>query len=107
MSEPNDPLDAWLDSARDVAPSPRLQRAIAEIPLRHPHAQDTDARSLWLLGGWWKTLTAAALVCVLGVIAGASSIDVANDDDGAAMQTITIDDAELAFAVDFDEETAP
>lgn len=110
--DPNRDVDAWLRSLDDPQPSAHLQRAIAEIPLRHPHAASVNV--WWPFGSVWKGVVAATMVCVLGVIAGAASVDEASVTDTALnAEATSIDDTwnesgvDLAFALPLDEELSP
>ncbi len=105
--DPNRDLDAWLNTLNDPQPSARLQRAIAEIPLRHPHVE--GSANLWPFGSLWKGVVAGVFVCALGVIAGASSLA----DGTLSSEPVTADDTwsessvDLAFAFPLDEELTP
>lgn len=106
--DPNHDVNAWLHSIDDVQPSARLQRVVAEIPLRHPRAAAAPGAEIrWPFASAWRTALAATLVCALGAIVGAS-----NPED-TTTTTLTSDDegAELAFALSLDaernEETTP
>jgi hypothetical protein len=105
MTEPQrDPLDAsvdnWLDSADNVAPSPQLRRVIAEIPVRHPHSG--ELRMLWPFGSFWKAVSMGVVICVLGVIAGASSVEASTTES-----SVETDDSDVAFAISLTEGTEP
>lgn len=100
MTDPqHDPLDAWLDGAQEVEPSALLRRSIAEIPLRHPRA--AELHTLWPFGNAWRAISMAIVICAFGVIAGAGSVDLTNDDDDSHESG---DDLALALAVDIDSD---
>ncbi len=104
--DPNRDIDAWLHTLDEPQPSMRLQRAVAEIPVRHP--QQEGLAAWWPFGHVWKGVVAGVLVCALGVIAGASGL--ADSTDSAT--TLREDDwsessVDLAFALPLDEELAP
>lgn len=106
MTHPNPDSDrdvnAWLDSIDDVKPSAQLQRMVAEIPLRHPRPEPLNV--WWPFTSGWKSMVAAALVCALGVIAGASSLEAQ-----VTTATVSTEDngVDLAFALSLDEELTP
>lgn len=104
MTDPQrDPLDSWLDSAQSVEPSAQLRRVVAEIPLRHPRAERLHA--LWPFGSLWKALSLALVVCTLGAVAGATSVEATDSDDDNLL--IATEYADLAFASSLDEEFEP
>jgi len=107
MTDPQrDPLDAWLDGAPAVEPSAQLRRSIAEVPLRHPRA--AELHTLWPFGNAWRAISMALVIGALGVIAGAGSVDLTNDEVDSHESD---DDLALALAVDIDididEELTP
>jgi hypothetical protein len=92
-------IDALLDGATDVVPSPALMRRVAEIPLRHE-----KALSGWR-PGWLRNLiglgTAAA---VLGLVVGMTTSEPVATDDAV---TEWDDLSTLALGVDGSEELLP
>ena len=95
-----------LDRVPAMAPSPALQRAVAEIPLRHPQPSQRGWALSWApLSSARRLLLSAVAVVVLGAVSGALSADSfsapsAADDDWSEL-------SELAFATGFDQELAP
>jgi hypothetical protein len=101
-----------LDSLDVPTPSAALRRAVAEIPLRNPHAALQSRASLavdsFRLRNRWATLLAAAFVLLLGAVSGRFS---AQQDESTAAQSEFGADlgelAELSFGTDIDQELAP
>jgi hypothetical protein len=102
--------DAWLqrmlDAAPPVLPSAALRRAVAEIPLRHPHAARVRFASRFALRA---ALAGALLATLAGVIAGSYGGEALELDSAEAVaaeerwQDLTV----LAFATDLDAELEP
>ncbi len=95
-------LDAWLDQAPAPTPSPALRRAVAEIPVRHPHA--SGSAGAWFFAKLWKAIVAGALASALGVAVGVATLDsqAGSDDEG-----VWSDDEGLIFSADLDREVVP
>jgi len=70
-------LDRLLQQMPDPQPSARLLRAVAEIPLRHPHVSPSAWSMRWL----WRATASAMLVTALGVAAGVMTAQTASADD--------------------------
>ena len=90
-------LARTLNSLRDPEPSAALQRAVAEIPLRHPRPPaivSLPFRSVW------RAALSAAFVVLLGALSGAWSMETAPEEDWNDM-------ASLAFVTELDQELAP
>jgi hypothetical protein len=86
-----------LNALRDPEPSAALQRAVAEIPLRHPRAPAAESLPLW----WgWRAGLSAAFIVLLGALSGAWSIETAAEEEWTDM-------ASLAFVTELDQELAP
>ncbi|MDD9935403.1 MAG: hypothetical protein OXT09_17475 [Myxococcales bacterium] len=113
-------LDDVLDSWESLPPSTELQRAVAEIPLRHP--REAGAKLPWFLGAFWRTALSAATVVALGCAAGSLGNDApqapAAPDQLAALdppeleateeETDELDELmELAFLAEASEEEWP
>jgi hypothetical protein len=60
-------------AAPDVEPSAALLRAVAEIPLRHPHRGSVEA--WWPFDGLRRWIAVAAAALVMGVVIGAALPD--------------------------------
>ena len=71
--------DLLLEARLELAPSPQLQRRVAEIPLRHPRRQ--PAAMLWPFGGALRTLMAGAFTLALGLATGLSTLELAPTDE--------------------------
>jgi hypothetical protein len=71
-------LDAWLDRAEEVAPSPALLRRVAEIPVRHA----APGGWVWPFGRLRSVLGAAVAVAAVGMVVGMATPD--NGSDGGA-----------------------
>jgi hypothetical protein len=86
-----------LSALHDPQPSAALQRAVAEIPLRHeraPVAWSAPFRSVWTAG------FLAAFIVLLGAVSGAWSMETAAEEEWN-------DIAALAFVTELDQELAP
>jgi len=84
-------LDTLLKAAPDVAPSANLLRAVAEIPLRHPHG--AGASAWWPFGGFRRWIAVAAAALAMGAIFGVSLPDdfLSDDDSGYdALSTVAL-----------------
>jgi hypothetical protein len=60
-------VDAWLDEAKDVAPSPALLRRVAEIPVRHA---PPSVGWVWPFGRLRSIVGAVAAVAAVGMVVG-------------------------------------
>lgn len=100
-------LDRMLDAAPKVTPSATLRRAVAEIPLRHPHAPRAAIATRFAL----KSLLAGALLATLaGALVGSYGDSIAlpvlaSEEDAAAEPWDDL--AVLAFATELDTELEP
>jgi hypothetical protein len=101
-------LDRMLDAAPEVKPSAALRRAVAEIPLRHPHAPRTAIATRF---AWRAVLTGALLATLAGVLAGSygdaleldSVSPLASEEAAEPWEDIAV----LAFADELDTELSP
>jgi hypothetical protein len=93
-------LDALLDEAPSIAPSPSLRRRVLESApkRRRPWLERVDSwtAQLWPFTPRWQPVSVLAAAAVLGVFIGVSS-----PDSTAASEPVEI--AELAFYPDVDE----
>jgi hypothetical protein len=109
-------LEQALSALNAPEPSAALRRAVAEIPLRHPHGEGARAVFAWLpLRSAWALCASAALIVALGALSGALADDLdlslwpapasefAGEDEDAALSELS----ELAFAGELDDELAP
>lgn len=101
----DDDLDRILERVPDPEPSANLLRAVAEIPLRHPHGATVDWRELLPFRSLWRVALSAALVTVLGVATGVlTAAPAAADDEGwDELAALTFGEGFVAE----DEETEP
>jgi hypothetical protein len=72
-------LDAWLDGAEEMAPTPALLRRVAEIPVRHAAPA---AGWVWPFGRLRSIVGAAAAVAAVGMVVGMTTPDNGSDDGG-------------------------
>jgi hypothetical protein len=104
-------LARTLDALPAPQPSAALQRAVAEIPLRH--AQTSGALELFALSPFrsmTRAMMSAVVIVVLGVLSGVWSADSDSSPDvalSAAEADEWHDVSALAFATDLDKELAP
>lgn len=93
-------LDELLKAVPDLEPSASLLRAVAEIPLRHPHG--AGAGAWWPFGGVRRWIAIAAAALATGIVAGVALPDFQSDDDAGwdALSTV-------AVGADISEELAP
>ncbi|HKQ69579.1 MAG TPA: hypothetical protein VJT73_09580 [Polyangiaceae bacterium] len=91
-------VDRLLDDAPALDPSPALLRSIAEIPLRHPVAENSGFEPF---ARFRTALFGFALAAAMGVFAGFAVPEA--DDTEASWD----DFSEIALALDLSEEIAP
>jgi hypothetical protein len=104
-------LAHMLDAVPGPLPSPALQRAVAEIPLRHPQLGAFGWFAAWLpFGSPSRALLSAVTLVLLGVLSGVWSAD-SDSDSSAEMAPAAADEwndmSALTFATDLDEELQP
>ena len=94
-------LDALLDEAPDIAPSPALLRRVAEIPARHA----TGASGwIWPLGRLRTLVALGAMAAAMGLVVGMTTTESAASDDGGEEWD---DLSALALGTNVSEEVVP